>query len=127
MRRPEHALFSIDHEWVVVDGSIATIGISHFAADSLGDVVYIDPPKPGAKVTRDQVCGEVESTKSVSELLSPVTGTVTDVNEAAVADPALVNADPYGDGWLFRVTLDGQPTGLMNAQAYATHIGEAAS
>ncbi|MBN9613298.1 MAG: glycine cleavage system protein GcvH, partial [Actinobacteria bacterium] len=94
--------YSAEHEWIDAQ-SPATVGVSEVAADALGEVVYIELPEVGASLTAGQVCGEIESTKSVSELFSPVSGEVVEVNDAVVADPALVNSDPYGAAWLFRV------------------------
>ena len=88
--------YSAEHEWID-DRTPATVGVSQVAADALGDVVYVELPAVGASLTAGEVCGEIESTKSVSELFTPVSGTVVEVNEAVVADPALVNADPYGE------------------------------
>ena len=98
--------YSAEHEWVAVDGSGPVgIGISAVAADALGDIVYVDLPEVGSAVTAGETCGEVESTKSVSDLYAPVTGEVTEINDAVVADPALINSDPYGAGWLFKVAV----------------------
>lgn len=109
--------YSVEHEWVT-DGSPATVGVSEVAVDALGEIVYVDLPEVGATVTAGEVCGEIESTKSASELYSPVTGEVTEVNEAAVADPAIINAEPYGTGWLFKVaTTEAGP--LLSAADYA--------
>ena len=109
--------YSAEHEWI--DGqSPATVGVSEVAADALGEVVYIDLPSVGANLTAGQVCGEIESTKSVSELFSPVSGEVVEVNEAVVADPALVNSDPYGAAWLFRVAVSEEGP-LLSAADYA--------
>lgn len=114
---PEHLQYSREHEWVDAS-SPAVFGITLHAAEALGDVVYVELPEVGAEVVAGEVVGEIESTKSVSELYSPVTGTVVEVNQAAVDDPAVVNADPYGDGWLFKV--DVVATGeLLDAAAYA--------
>src|SRR3954453_23423076 len=91
--------YSAEHEWVAIDGSgPSMIGISAVAADALGDIVYVDLPEVGSTVTAGETCGEVESTKSVSDLYSPVTGEVTEINDAVVGDPALINNDPYGAG-----------------------------
>lgn len=114
--------YSAEHEWID-DKTPATVGVSQVAADALGDVVYVELPAVGASVTAGQVCGEIESTKSVSELFSPVDGTVVEVNEAVVADPALVNADPYGDAWLFRVEVSEEGP-LLSAEEYAAANGE---
>lgn len=102
---PENLQYTAEHEWVD-SGTPVTIGITDVAADALGDIVYVDLPEVGAAVEAGQVFGEVESVKSVSELFSPVTGTVAEVNAAVVDGPELLNADPYGDGWLIRVEVD---------------------
>ena len=109
--------YSVEHEWIA-EGNPATVGVSEVAADALGDVVYIDLPEVGATLTAGQVCGEIESTKSVSELFSPVSGEVVEVNSAVVDDPALVNSDPYGDAWLFRIAVTEEGP-LLSAEDYA--------
>jgi len=109
--------YTAEHEWLR-EGSPATIGITDVAASALGDIVYLELPEVGAQVTAGDVIGEIESTKSVSELFSPVSGTVMEVNAAVAADPALVNSDPYGDGWLFRVEVTSAGD-LLDADAYA--------
>ncbi|WP_261164465.1 glycine cleavage system protein GcvH [Microbacterium sp. Marseille-Q6965] len=116
--------YTAEHEWVAVDGDIATIGITDYAAEQLGDVVYVDLPAANATLTAGQVMGEIESTKSVSELYAPVDGEVIALNGEVDADPSLVNQDPYGKGWLVRVRLSGQPlTGLMDRAAYEQLTG----
>ena len=109
--------YSEEHEWIN-DESPATVGISEVAADALGEVVYIDLPELGATLTAGEVCGEIESTKSVSDLYSPVTGEVVEVNQGVIDDPALVNSDPYGAAWLFRVRVD-EHGPLLSAEEYA--------
>ncbi|CAG7611491.1 glycine cleavage system protein GcvH [Leucobacter soli] len=109
--------YSAEHEWIA-DGSPTVVGVSEVAADALGEVVYIELPEVGARVTAGEVCGEIESTKSVSELFSPVTGEVVEVNEALADDPALVNSDPYGAAWLFRVAVEAEGP-LLSAEEYA--------
>lgn len=109
--------YSTEHEWTD-GGSPATIGVSQVAADALGEVVYVELPEVGAALTAGQVCGEIESTKSVSELFSPVTGEVVEVNTAVVDNPALVNSDPYGGAWLFRVAVSEEGP-LLSAEEYA--------
>lgn len=109
--------YSVEHEWVN-DEHPASVGVSQVAADALGEVVYVDLPELGAQVTAGEVCGEIESTKSVSELYSPVTGEVVEVNEAVIADPSLVNSDPYGAAWLFRVSVS-EHGPLLSAEEYA--------
>jgi len=113
--------YSAEHEWVD-DAAPARIGISQVAADSLGDVVYLDLPEAGSTVTAGQVCGEIESTKSVAELFAPVTGTVVEVNAEVVDNPGLVNEDPYGAGWLFTVEVSEEGP-LLSAQEYADANG----
>ena len=97
--------YSTEHEWVAVDGDTVTVGITDYAAEALGDVVFVDVPEVGSDVSAGSAIGEVESTKSVSDLFSPVTGTVSEVNEAITESPELVNSDPFGQGWLFKVCL----------------------
>jgi glycine cleavage system H protein len=117
---PEQLQYTAEHEWVSITGQLATVGITEHAANALGDVVYVSPPAPGTKVTAGEPCGEIESTKSVSDLYSPVDGEVTDVNVDVEEDPGQVNADPYGAGWLFKVRLDDEPPGdLLSADQYA--------
>ncbi|GAA4622895.1 glycine cleavage system protein GcvH [Cellulomonas oligotrophica] len=114
---PAQLQYTVEHEWVD-QASPVTVGITSVAADALGDIVYVELPAVGDTVTAGAVIGEIESTKSVSELYSPVTGTVVEVNDAAVADPSTVNADPYGAGWLLRVEVES--TGpLLSAEEYA--------
>lgn len=113
--------YSADHEWIT-DGSPATIGISQIAADALGEVVYIDLPAVGDRITAGEAFGEVESTKSVSELFAPVTGEVVEVNEALVDEPGALNADAYA-AWIIRVTVDEEGP-LLSAEEYAAEQGE---
>ncbi|MFI6425004.1 glycine cleavage system protein GcvH [Promicromonospora sp. NPDC050880] len=118
---PENLKYTTEHEWL--DGSTpAVIGVTDVAAEALGDVVYLELPEVGATVEAGSVVGEIESTKSVSELYSPVSGTVVEVNTEAVDNPEIVNEDPYGKGWLFKVEVTG--TGeLLTAAEYAAHTG----
>ena len=124
MSVPEELHYTPEHEWVAISGSIASIGITDHAQQALGDVVFVSAPAPGTKVTAGEPCGEVESTKSVSDLYSPVDGEVTEVNSEIDDDPGLVNSDPYGAGWLFKVLLDEEgdedelPPGLLSAAEY---------
>ncbi|WP_420113906.1 glycine cleavage system protein GcvH [Pseudactinotalea sp.] len=117
MSIPTDRQYTAEHEWVVLADGTATVGVTAFATDSLGDVVYLDLPAVGSEVVAGQPCGEIESTKSVSDLYSPVTGTVASLNEAAVDAPEVVNSDPYGDGWLFSVTVEAEGP-LLDAEAY---------
>jgi glycine cleavage system H protein len=124
MSVPEELHYTPEHEWVALSGSIASVGITDHAQRALGDVVFVSAPAPGTKVTAGEPCGEVESTKSVSDLYSPVDGEVTEVNPEIDDDPGLVNSDPYGAGWLFKVSLaeeeEGEdlPPGLLSAAEY---------
>jgi glycine cleavage system H protein len=124
MSVPEELHYTPEHEWVALSGSIASVGITDHAQRALGDVVFVSAPAPGTKVTAGEPCGEVESTKSVSDLYSPVDGEVTEVNPEIDDDPGLVNSDPYGAGWLFKVSLaeeeegEDMPPGLLSAAEY---------
>jgi glycine cleavage system H protein len=117
---PENLQYTKEHEWVSVDGSIYTMGITDYAQSALGDIVYVQLPKLGESVTAGKVCGEVESTKSVSELFSPVTGVVTTINDALSNSPESLNSDPYGAGWLVKIEVSTPPTDLLSAAEYAT-------
>ncbi|WP_298176450.1 glycine cleavage system protein GcvH [Saccharomonospora sp.] len=121
---PQDLRYSNEHEWVRTDGdSVVTVGVTAFAAESLGDVVFVQLPEAGSNVTAGEVCGEIESTKSVSELYSPVTGEVVELNESVVDSPETVNSDPYDAGWLFKVRTESVPD-LLDAEAYAALIQE---
>ena len=119
---PEELHYTAEHEWVAITGSTALVGITDHAQSALGDVVYVSIPAAGSKVTAGEPCGEVESTKSVSDLYSPVDGEVTEVNPEVDENPGLINSDPYGAGWLFKAALpapDGElPPGLLSAAEY---------
>ena len=119
---PEDLKYSADHEWVRSgNGSTVRVGITEYAAEQLGDIVFVSLPTVGDPVAAGDSCGELESTKSVSDVFSPVSGTVTAVNEVLESSPETVNGDPYGDGWLFEVDLDADTDleDLMDADAYA--------
>ena len=114
--------YSEEHEWVALDGSVATVGITDFAADALGDIVFVELPAVGSAFTRGDVFGEAESTKSVSELYAPVSGTITEINQAVVDDPALLNSSPFEEAWLIKVEVsDGALDGLLDRDAYVAH------
>jgi glycine cleavage system H protein len=117
---PENLKYSNDHEWALVDGSRVRIGITDYAQDALGDVVFVDLPAVGTEVVVGGTIGEVESTKSVSEIFAPVAGTVVAVNEGASDSPERLNADPYGDGWLCEIEIKdpGALDSLLDAAAY---------
>jgi glycine cleavage system H protein len=119
MSNPQQLRYSKEHEWLSpVEGGVATVGITEFAANALGDVVYAQLPEVGSAVTAGETCGELESTKSVSDLYSPVTGEVTEINEDVVNDPSLVNSAPFEGGWLFKVRVTEEPTDLLSADEY---------
>ncbi|MDQ1571327.1 MAG: glycine cleavage system protein [Actinomycetota bacterium] len=115
--------YTAEHEWVLVDGTTATVGITAYAAEKLGDVVFVDLPDVGATVAEGKVVGEIESTKSVGELFAPVNGTVLEANDAVVASPELVNTDPFGEGWLIKVEFESLPE-LMSFDEYSKLVGE---
>ncbi len=123
---PEDLKYTVEHEWVKAGESTARVGITDFAQNALGDIVYVQVPEVGSAVRAGEPCGELESTKSVSELFAPVTGTVTAVNEALEEGPDLVNTDPYGEGWLFDVELSepDEVEGLMDAETYQGQLEE---
>ena len=121
---PEHLLYTKDHEWVSVDGEIGTIGISKYAEQSLGDIVYVDVPKVGATVAAGATLGSVESVKAVSDIYSPVSGEVTEVNTDLATAPEKINEDPYQKGWLARIKLSSpdEVKVLMTAADYAKYL-----
>ncbi|HEU5171811.1 MAG TPA: glycine cleavage system protein GcvH [Gemmatimonadales bacterium] len=124
---PSDLRYTRDHEYVRAGGDgVVTVGITDYAQAELGDVVFLNLPKPGDRVTAHQPFGTIEAVKAVSELFSPVTGVVTEVNGALEGDPAAVNRDPYGAGWMVRLRPDdaGALAGLLDADSYRSHIGE---
>lgn len=123
MADPTTLQYTAEHEWVLVDGDTATVGITAYAAEKLGDVVFVDLPKVGSDVATGSVVGEIESTKSVGELFAPVNGTVAEANDAVVDEPGLVNSDPFGAGWLIKVTFTELPP-LLSFDEYSALVGE---
>jgi glycine cleavage system H protein len=121
---PENLRYSKDHEWVAVDGDIATIGITDYAQHSLGDVVYIDMPRAGDRFAAHEAFGSVESVKAVSEIFTPVAGEVTEVNEGLNDTPEVVNSDPYGGGWMVKVKMDnpGEADAMLAAVEYEEYL-----
>jgi len=122
---PEDLKYTTDHEWVrVVSDTKVRFGITEYAQDALGDIVYVSLPDSGVSVKAGEACGEVESTKSVSDVYAPVTGTVSNKNEALAATPEVINADPYGEGWMVEVEISdpGQLDGLLDSAGYAQHV-----
>ena len=119
MSNPHQLRDSKQHEWLsAAEDGVSTVGITEFAANALGDVVYAKLPEVGSAVTAGETCGELESTKSVSDLYSPVTGEVTEINEDVVNDPSLVNSAPFEGGWLFKVRVTEEPADLLSADEY---------
>jgi glycine cleavage system H protein len=116
---PENLQYTKEHEWVLADANNYMMGITDYAQSALGDIVYVQLPKIGESISAGTVCGEVESTKSVSEIFAPVTGVVSAINEALSSAPDLINSDPYGAGWLIKIDITTPPTELLTAGEYA--------
>ena len=125
MEFPAGLKYTKDHEWIKLDGNDAYVGITEFAQRELGDIVYIDITSLGKEVAKDEVFGTVEAVKTVSDLFMPVTGTINEVNAALDKQPELVNTDPYGEGWMVKVTVKdaSDADGLLSADAYKSLIG----
>jgi glycine cleavage system H protein len=123
---PDDLRYHPEHDWARVDGDEATLGITWFAQDSLGELVHYEPPEVGATVAKDASYGEVESVKAVSDVVSPLSGEVLEVNEKTVEEPETVNDDPYGEGWLVRIRISdpSELDALMDADAYRAHVAE---
>jgi len=120
---PAELKYTAEHEWVAVDGDVARIGITAYAAEKLGDVVFVELPAVGSAVAAGRVVGEIESTKSVGELYAPVDGEVVEANQSVVDDPSLVNSDPFGEGWMIAVRFASLPA-LLSADEYAALTAE---
>ncbi|GGU44438.1 glycine cleavage system H protein [Streptomyces albospinus] len=119
MDNPQQLRYSKEHEWLsAAEDGVSTVGITEHAANALGDVVFVQLPEVGATVTAGESCGELESTKSVSDLYAPVDGEITEVNEDVASDPSLVNSAPFEGGWLFKVKITGEPEDLLTADEY---------
>ena len=123
---PEGLKYHPEHDWAKVDGDTATIGITWYAQDALGEIVHFEPPDQGSSVAKDESYGEVESVKAVSDLVSPLSGEVTEVNQAVVDEPEKINEDPYGEGWLIKVRLSdlSEVDGLLDVAAYKELLSE---
>lgn len=121
MNFPENLHYTKDHEWVKVEGNTATIGITEFAQSELGDIVYVDIDSVGKTLKAEEVFGTVEAVKTVSDLFLPIDGTVTEVNQLLLNQPELVNSDPYGEGWMVKMTISNEMDveGLLTAEAYS--------
>lgn len=126
MEFPEDLKYSREHEWVLVEGKVATVGITDFAQEKLGDIVFVELPAVGDKVTKDEAMGVVESVKAVSDVYAPVSGVVIEVNDDLPDSPDMINEDPYGDGWMIKIQMS-DPTDLddlMESDAYESFIAE---
>jgi glycine cleavage system H protein len=125
MNYPAHLKYTKDHEWILVEGNTATVGITDFAQRELGDIVFIDINAMGKALASEEIFGTVEAVKTVSDLFIPVAGTITEINAAIESNPELVNSDPYGEGWMIKMTLDNvaDVDGLMTADAYTALVG----
>jgi glycine cleavage system H protein len=124
MTFPANLRYTKDHEWISLEGNVATIGITEFAQGELGDIVYVDISTKGKALVAEEVFGTVEAVKTVSDLFLPVSGTIAEVNPALEAQPELVNSDPYGQGWMVKMTVDNiaDVEALMSAQAYTSLV-----
>ena len=125
---PEDLQYTKDHEWLRTEGDTVRVGVTDYAQDALGDIVFVTLPEAGTHVRAGETCGEVESTKSVSDIYAPVTGTVVERNDALDAAPELVNSDPYGDGWMLAIRIDDPADGsgdteLLDAAGYQSTLG----
>ncbi len=123
---PDGLLYHSEHDWARVEGDTATLGITWFAQDQLGELVFFDPPEVGSQITKDASYAEVESVKAVSDVIAPLSGEITEANDALADKPESVNDDPYGAGWLVKIKLSdpSETDGLMDAAAYRQHIGK---
>jgi glycine cleavage system H protein len=123
MTNPESLHYTKEHEWLSIEGDVATVGITDYAAEKLGDIVFVDLPKLGSSTTYMKICGEIESTKSVGELYAPVDGEIVAVNDSVTATPELVNQDPMGAGWLIKIKFTELPA-LLTHEEYAELTNE---
>jgi glycine cleavage system H protein len=123
---PEDLRYHSEHDWARIEGDEATLGVTWFAADALGDLVHFEAPEEGSRVTKDQSYGEVESVKAVSDLIAPLSGEIVAVNETVVSAPETVNEDPYGEGWLIRIRLSdpSEVDALLDAESYRAVLAE---
>jgi glycine cleavage system H protein len=123
---PEELRYHAEHDWARIEGDQATLGITWYAQDALGEVVHYEPPEEGSSVARDESYGEVESVKAVSEVIAPLSGEVVEVNAKVVAEPETINEDPYGEGWLVRIRLSdpAEVDGLLDVGAYRALLAE---
>ncbi len=123
MANPTNLQYTKEPEWIKLDGDTATVGITKYAADALGEIVYVDLPKVGSSTTYMKICGEIESTKSVGELYAPMDGEVVEVNDALTSAPDAINSDPFGEGWLLKIRYTQLPE-LLSSTEYDALVGE---
>jgi glycine cleavage system H protein len=125
MNYPANLKYTKDHEWILVEGNTATVGITDFAQDALGDIIFVDISTIGKPLSAEATFGAVDAVKTASDLFIPVAGTITEMNPQIEADPSLVNTDPYGAGWMVKMTIDNiaEIDGLMSADQYAAFVG----
>ena len=123
---PAELKYHREHDWARIDGDTATLGITWYAQDALGEIVHFEPPEDGGSLAKDESYGEVESVKAVSDLISPLTGEIVEINQAVVDAPETINEDPYGEGWLVKIRLSdpGEVDGLLDAEAYRQLLDE---
>jgi glycine cleavage system H protein len=123
---PDDLLYHAEHDWARIEGDIATLGVTWYAQDALGEIVHYEPPSEGASLAKDESYGEIESVKAVSDVIAPLSGDVEDVNQAVVDAPETINQDPYGEGWLVRIRLSdpGEVDSLLTAAAYRSLLEE---
>lgn len=122
MNIPEDLLYTEEHEWVSIENGLATVGITDYAQKELGDIVYVELPEAGSEVEAAETFGTIEAVKTVSDLFSPASGTVVEINEALEDHSELVNTDPYGDGWMIKIKISEKPEGLLSANEYREMI-----
>ncbi|GBD25332.1 Glycine cleavage system H protein [bacterium HR30] len=126
MEFPEDLRYSKEHEWVLVEGNVATVGITDYAQEQLGEIVYVELPEVGEKVSKDDAFGVVESVKTVSDVYAPVSGSVIEVNDDLPGNPELLNDDPYGDGWMLKIEMSDpeELEDLMTSEEYERYVAE---
>ena len=124
MSTPDDLKYHVEHDWARIDGDVATLGITDYAQEQLGEVVFFDPPAVGATTKKDEPYAEVESVKAVSDVIAPLSGEITEVNAALSDSPETINSDPYGEGWLVKIRMSdpSEADALMDAAAYDAHV-----
>jgi glycine cleavage system H protein len=123
MNIPENLKYTKEHEWIKIDGSTAIVGITDYAQGELGDIIYVDVTTVGNDVAQGDTFGTIEAVKTVSDMYAPIAGKISDFNSAVNDNPAIVNTDPYGEGWLVKMEISGEPEGLLSAEEYKALVG----